>query len=119
MPWPWPVAVIRAVLAARVQNNIALAWDLGKPGLWASLEATETIMAVKPTHPCVGSALLFLCLCENCAAELVGELIRNLSEELPVEGVCPCLWFRPVFGGDPVWCKMVQKKTQKGLGCYT
>ena len=31
-----------------------------------------------------------------CAAEMAGELIRNLSENLPVEGACPRLWCRPV-----------------------
>ena len=29
-----------------------------------------------------------------CAAEMAGELIRNLSENLPVEGACPRLWCR-------------------------
>ena len=35
------------------------------------------------------------CVCAYCAAEMAGELIRNLSEKLPVEGACPCLWCRP------------------------
>ena len=30
-----------------------------------------------------------------CAAEMAGELIRSLSENLPDEGACPCLWCRP------------------------
>ena len=34
------------------------------------------------------------CVCAFCAAEMAGELIRNQSEKLPVEGACPCLWSR-------------------------
>ena len=30
-----------------------------------------------------------------CAAEVAGELFRNMSEELPVEGACPRLGCRP------------------------
>ena len=35
------------------------------------------------------------CECAFCAAEMAGELIRNQSEKLPVEGACPRLWCRP------------------------
>ena len=35
------------------------------------------------------------CVCAFCAAEMAGELIRNQSEKLPVEGLAP------VFGVDP------------------
>ena len=38
------------------------------------------------------------CVCAFCAAEMAGELIRNLSEKLPVEGACPCLWCRASSG---------------------
>ena len=48
------------------------------------------------------------CGCAYCAAEMDGELFRNLSEKLPVEGACPRLWCRaplkglaPVFGVEP------------------
>ena len=41
------------------------------------------------------------CVCAFCAAEMDGESFRNLSEKLPVEGACPRLWCRPVFGVDP------------------
>ncbi len=34
------------------------------------------------------------CVCAFCAAAMAGKLIRNLSEKLPVEGACPCLWWR-------------------------
>ena len=37
------------------------------------------------------------CVCAFCAAEMAGELIRNQSEKLPVEGACPRLWCRPEF----------------------
>ena len=50
-------------------------------------------------------------VCGFCAAAMAGELIRNLSEKLPVEGACPCLRCRPkncplkglapVFGVEP------------------
>ena len=36
------------------------------------------------------------CGCAFCAAEMAGELIRNQSEKLPVEGACPRLWCRPM-----------------------
>ena len=35
------------------------------------------------------------CECAFCAAEMTGELIRNLSEELPLKGLAP------VFGVEP------------------
>ena len=35
------------------------------------------------------------CVCVFCAAEVAGELFRNQSEKLPVEGACPRLWCRP------------------------
>ena len=34
------------------------------------------------------------CGCAYCAAEMDGELFRNLSEKLPFEGACPRLWCR-------------------------
>ena len=43
------------------------------------------------------------CVCAFCAAEMAGELIRNLSEKLPVEKACPRLWCRadiPEIGGE-------------------
>ena len=33
-----------------------------------------------------------------CAAEMAEKLIKNLSENLPVEGACPRLWCRALFG---------------------
>jgi hypothetical protein len=42
------------------------------------------------------------CVCAFCAAEMAGELFRNLSEKLPVEGACPRLWCRAVFGVEPL-----------------
>ena len=41
------------------------------------------------------------CGCAYCAAEMDGELFRNLSEKLPFEGACPRLWCRAVFGVEP------------------
>ena len=35
------------------------------------------------------------CVCAFCAAEMAGELFRNLSEKLPVDGPAP------VFGVEP------------------
>ena len=43
------------------------------------------------------------CVCAFCAAEMAGELIRNQSEKLPIEGLAP------VFGVDP------EKLTVEGL----
>ena len=40
---------------------------------------------------------IIACVCAFCAAEMAGELIRNQSEKLPVEGACPRLWCRPRF----------------------
>ena len=57
------------------------------------------------------------CVCVFCAAEMAGELIRNLSENLPIKRACPRLWCRPelirnlsenlpVEGACPrLWCR--------------
>ena len=37
---------------------------------------------------------IIACVCAFCAAEMAGELFRNLSEKLPVDGACPRLWCR-------------------------
>ena len=42
-----------------------------------------------------------------CAAEMAGELIINLSENLPIKRACPRLWCRaacPRFGVEPKNC---------------
>ena len=61
------------------------------------------------------------CVCVFCAAEMAGELIRNLSENLPIKRACPRLWCRPgkaAYGNadgnrpdyktkaDPVMCRV-------------
>ena len=47
------------------------------------------------------------CGCAYCAAEMDGELFRNLSEKLPVEGACPRLWCRPAC--PRLWCRPAKK----------
>ena len=37
---------------------------------------------------------IIACVCAFCAAEMAGELFRNLSEKLPVDGACPRFWCR-------------------------
>ena len=49
------------------------------------------------------------CVCAFCAAEMAGELIRNLSEKLPVEGACP------VFGVEPE--ELAAERASALLGC--
>ena len=51
-----------------------------------------------------------------CAAEIAGKLIRNLSENLPVEGACPRLWCRAVFGVELDLVQVgAEKERKKGL----
>ena len=40
---------------------------------------------------------IIACVCAFCAAEMAGELFRNLSEKLPVDGACPRFWCRAGF----------------------
>ena len=50
---------------------------------------------VRPLVWSLATSKIIACVCAFCAAEMAGELIRNLSEKLPVEGACP------VFGVEP------------------
>ena len=44
---------------------------------------------------------IIACVCAFCAAEMAGELFRNLSEKLPVDGACPRFWCRATKQGRP------------------
>ena len=53
-----------------------------------------------------------------CADEVAWELCRNMSEELPVEGLAPVFGVDPsfpVFGVDPCRPEKRQQNTKKGL----
>ena len=58
---------------------------------------------------------ILACVCAFCAAEMAGELIKNLSENLPVEGACPRLWCRAGMSKDVAglgWSLKKQKTRQ-------
>ena len=55
------------------------------------------------------------CVCAFCAAAMAGKLIRNLSEKLPVEGACPCLWWRAAFCAAEMAGELIRNLSEKLL----
>ena len=45
------------------------------------------------------------CVCAFCAAEMAGELFRNLSEKCPLKGLAPVFGVEPGKGGCAVPCR--------------
>ena len=50
-----------------------------------------------------------------CAAAMAGKLIRNLSEKLPVEGACPCLWWRAAICAAEMAGELIRNLSEKLL----